>query len=470
MRNIWGNVPLTDRTLFAGKPQDNTASHPDPVEQLTTRSNFLQPVGEVTAFLLLAFLLHFLEIVDLGATQPHPFWAVIIWAGLRYRVTAAIATTALTITLYFAIVSPTLGSARSDWISAGVLPLLWLVCVIGLVQAKAFFYLALHGTQQKFVELGRSFNILAAHAEKTAQRAHQLELASRKQSQALVSMLQSVKLLKSEREEVVIKGIRLLVHGMLSPTKFSLFRLDGSALILVDKSGWLAQDTYLSTIDAGSPLFSAVVDNKTTLCVADRNAESALDKQGLLAGPLTNETTGQVVGMLKIEEIPFQAFDHVTVEMFRLLCLEVGAVLTDLQAKTDAIEGQNTARALNGPSAEEFVTQLGQRLGFGSTRLIVQLNAPNGIAERLRPEITQIVRRALSETLRLTDIALDSEPENWSFSVLLSGTPEKQAREVSKRITDRLTGDLKALSPRIETSISIFPLISHPHTRRTKAA
>lgn len=463
---------MTDRTLFADEPRDHKAPHPDPVEQLTTRSNLLSPVGEVTAFLLLAFLLHFLGIVDLGNTQPHPFWAVVIWAGLKYRVTVALAATTVTIMLYLAVVWPTLDGIQSDWVSAGLLPFLWVVSVVGLAQAKAFFYHALHGTQQKFAELGRSFNILAAHAETTAQRAHQLELASRKQSQALISMLQSMTLLKSESEETVIKGIRLLVHGFLSPTKFSLYRLDDGALSLVDKSGWLAQDSYLSTIDAGSPLFSAVVDNKTTLCVADRSAESVLDKQGLLAGPLTDSATGQVVGMLKIEEIPFQALDEVAVEMFRLLCLEVSAALTDLQAKKEKAEEKRTATShmLDGPSAEEFVTQLGQRLGFGSTRLIVQLDAPNGIAERLRPEITEIVRLALSETLRLTDIALDSDRKNWSFSVLLSGTPEKQAKEVSKRITDRLTGDLRALSPRIETSISIFPLITHPQSRRTKAA
>ena len=283
-------------------------------------------------------------------------------------------------------------------------------------------------------------------------------------------MLQSIKLLKSDNEETVIKGIRLLVHGFLSPTKFSLYKLDDGALSLVDKSGWLTQDSYLSIIEAGSPLFSAVVGNKTTLCVANRTAESILDKQGLLAGPLIDDATGQVVGMLKIEEIPFQAFDQVTVEMFRLLCLEVSAALTGLPVEKAAVEDKRTANVFDGPSAEEFVTELGQRLGFGSTRLIVQLDAPNGIAERLRPEITEIVRAALSETLRLTDIPLNSAAENWSFSVLLSGTPESQAQEVSKRITDRLNSDLRALSPRIETSISIFPLITHPQARRTKAA
>ena len=122
VRNIWRNVPLTDRTLFADEPRDHTAPHPDPVERLTTRSNLLPPIGEVTAFLLLAFLLHFLGIVDLGSTQPHPFWAVVIWAGLKYRVTVALAATAVTIMLYLAVVSPTLKGTESDWVSAGLLP------------------------------------------------------------------------------------------------------------------------------------------------------------------------------------------------------------------------------------------------------------------------------------------------------------------------------------------------------------
>mgnify|MGYP006278077681 CR=1 FL=1 len=120
-------------------------------------------------------------------------------------------------------------------------------------------------------------------------------------------------------------GVAELVNTVMSPRRFSLFLLTGEALELASSEGWESAETvYARAFDGQSALFQAVVGSHRTLVAASAEDERVLAGEGLLAGPLLNVDSGEVVGMLKIEELGFLDLSVTSIENFRLLCEWIG--------------------------------------------------------------------------------------------------------------------------------------------------
>ena len=61
--------------------------------------------------------------------------------------------------------------------------------------------------------------------------------------------------------------------------------------------------------------------------MARRDDERVLQGEGLLAGALTDIDTGEIVGMLKIEDTTFLDFNLYTLENFGVVCSWIGTAL-----------------------------------------------------------------------------------------------------------------------------------------------
>ena len=98
-----------------------------------------------------------------------------------------------------------------------------------------------------------------------------------------------------ERQSVVevLTGIPLLVRTVMSPEKFSFFLLTGKILELAAHEGWQPGDSFLREFHADSALFAAVVKERRFLVASDPESETILNGEGLLAGPLFSEETGE---------------------------------------------------------------------------------------------------------------------------------------------------------------------------------
>ena len=120
-------------------------------------------------------------------------------------------------------------------------------------------------------------------------------------------------------------GVAPLVREMLNASKFSLFLLNGQRLELAAAEGWGAGDRFGRGFDAASPLFRAVVAERRVVTTVRSEDEAMLAGEGILAGPLAAGETGRVVGMLKVEAIPFLELNPATVQNFRILCDWIGS-------------------------------------------------------------------------------------------------------------------------------------------------
>jgi GAF domain-containing protein len=78
-------------------------------------------------------------------------------------------------------------------------------------------------------------------------------------------------------------------------------------------------------------LFTAVVQERRFLVASDPEHELILEGEGLLAGPLFSEETGEVFGMLKIEGMPFHELTPAAIRNFQILCDWVGTAFAKAQ-------------------------------------------------------------------------------------------------------------------------------------------
>jgi hypothetical protein len=110
--------------------------------------------------------------------------------------------------------------------------------------------------------------------------------------------------------------------------------------------GWADSETvYARAFDGQSRLFQAVVGSHRTLVAAVEDDERVLGGEGLLAGPLLNVDSGEVIGMLKIEEMGFLDLSVTSIENFRLLCEWIGTAYAHARRFESAMQDVDPAGA-----------------------------------------------------------------------------------------------------------------------------
>jgi hypothetical protein len=120
-------------------------------------------------------------------------------------------------------------------------------------------------------------------------------------------------------------GVGDLVRTVMAPRRYSLFLLRGETLVMAMNEGWEKNETRnAADFDGQSALFQAIVGSRRTLVAALAADDAVLRGEGLLAAPLLNVDTQEVIGMLKIEEMGFLDLTATTIENFRLLCEWIG--------------------------------------------------------------------------------------------------------------------------------------------------
>jgi hypothetical protein len=84
--------------------------------------------------------------------------------------------------------------------------------------------------------------------------------------------------------------------------------------------GWTPEDRYARVFRSDTRLFQDVIGAQRVLCAANERDEQSLLREGVLAGPLMDKETGDVLGMLKVEALGFFELHFTNVQTFGVLC------------------------------------------------------------------------------------------------------------------------------------------------------
>jgi polysaccharide biosynthesis protein PelD len=220
---------------------------------------------------------------------------------------------------------PRVGQDLYAWLlSTTILPVLWFVAAVTAGELAGRMRRERDTLRGELHEARKREDVIAGAYRRLDQRRENLEARVAGQLRSVFAIYNAAKGIEKMSTEEVQAGVADLVRTVMSPRRFSLFLLAKGELVFAVGDGWDANATEPRAYDGQSDLFQSVVGSRRTLAAASAQHEAVLAGDGVLAGPLVNLDTGEVIGMLKIEEMGFLQINLTTLENFRLLCEWIG--------------------------------------------------------------------------------------------------------------------------------------------------
>ncbi len=408
---------------------------------------------EIALFFVLAILLdQFVFDADsFWYVTPHPFWLIVLLITVQYGTAEGVlsALAATVVLLAVGIPEQTMNQDLYDYLFEVVRrPLMWFVAAVLLGELRMRHLREREQLRKQLEEARQNEKIIADAFQRQQEIKADLEVRVAGQMRTVISMHQAVKSLEQLDSGKVLFSIMDMVRAVMSPQKSSVFILSQDVLEAAVHTGWTGSDEYLRVIGAEHPLFQEVVARRRILNVSNENDEHILDRQGVLAGPLTNSETGEVIGMLKIEELDFVELGWTTVKNFEVVCEWIGTVYGNARrfhtAKENSVVNDSGLFLSSNYYARQtaFLTSLARRHNFALAQIDIALQNYDELPRDVRSHAPGALSKAIDQVLRTTDLAFDRRNNGREFTIILPATPKRNARIVEERLLKALQSEL----------------------------
>lgn len=441
---------MTDRAST-----DLPAAPPAPRRMLGVRAVAWLEIGLFFAVVLAVdFLL--LDGDRFWDVRPHPFWLIVILLAVQYGANASLVA-ALAASLALTVGNlppPELGADVFEyWAGIGLRPALWVGVGQILGQMRDRELVERTRLQTRISLLEHQNQLIAQGFEELKRTKAALEARIARQFRTVITTYRAAQSMDVTDGARLSRGLDQLIQSVLSPQKYSLWTLGPNGFELERAVGWQEADGYERRLELAHPMVQHLLAREPALCAARPTDERKLVGQGLLAGALTDLDSGEIVGMLKVEETAFLDFNLYTLENFNVICSWIAAARMRArrweQLQADRVTGANDLLMTAEVSERIYalLAQLGRRKGFSSSQLIVRPHDPDALA----PEQHSILALALGEaartTFRSTDLAFEREAEDADYAILLPGTPMDDAEFLAGKLRDAIGQHLPASVP-----------------------
>jgi len=381
------------------------------------------------------------------AYSPHPFWAILLLIVVQYGTNEALMCTALmTLALYTFNMPPQniSQSLHEYWLSITWRPILWMVTSIiigGLRTRKGNLEIE---QRNRISELEKHNGTITDSYDKLQLINEALEHRLAGEVGSALQIYEAAKSLESAEASNRIERINDIVQSIINPDKFSFYTLTDGGLKQLSNSGWTQDEGFKTKFSSRSELFQSIVTHKNVLSVINESDEKILDNEGVLAGPLIDLSTGEVQGMLKVEEIGFKNLSLRSIHMFHILCEWIGMAISNMNkiqtaASDSMIDRKHMLYSYNFLKCQsEFLTSLAVRMNFNLTKLHVKLTNTKSLTDDQRSKAILSMGDAIRSSLRQVDQFFDEENKGEEFAVLLPGTCNDNAEIVIGKIKEAL--------------------------------
>ncbi|MBF0623407.1 MAG: GAF domain-containing protein [Magnetococcales bacterium] len=428
--------------------------------------------GEMALFFAIVFALDYFmfggkRFVDVS---PHPYWIIVLLISTQYGTAHGLAAAAVAVGALMVdnMPKPEFGQDAFQYgLDLFRMPLLWVVTAVILGELRVRSLRERDTLVQELTQSrSREQTITQAYQRLNATK-ERLETQVTGQMRTVVSSFKAAKAVEQQDPAMVLSGAADMVRSVMNPEKFSVYTLSKDGLEVTIRNGWTQEDNFKESFDPGTPLFQAVVGSQRFLCLVNRQDRDLLDDQGVLAGPLVSRETGNVTGMMKVENLGFLDLNLSTVENFKALCEWVGAshdtALRYQAARSDSVINHDHQLFSFGffPRQVELMTNLGRRLNFEVTLLVIRVENPDDLTLEERKKIPAAIGAATKVVMRNTDMAFDYERPGFEFALLLPATPEKNMSFVIAKMEEAIKGHVTTQVPRARFSLTTQVLHKH---------
>ncbi len=255
--------------------------------------------------------------------NPHPFWIIILLVIVQYGQREAVFTALLATAFLLLGNMPeqSMTETMYDYYFRIFLqPLLWIITALVLGSIRSRQFRERDDLFERLWKSEESAHILASSYLALKKAKERLELRLAEETRSVLTVCQMAKAIQSVTSETLLDNIETLVTTSLHPAKFSVFWLEGQELVLAKSVGWKADDAFATRFGKNSTLMQDLVNTRRVLSVVEESHEKILGHEGVLAGPLFDEKTKALIGLLKIEDMDFIDMGINAHETFKILC------------------------------------------------------------------------------------------------------------------------------------------------------
>lgn len=367
----------------------------------------------------------------------HPFWIPVLLVSAQYGLEDGLfaAAASSVVLIAFNVPPPAPGVDIIDQaLALARNPAMWTLAALAVGGLAERHISRADGNERRARMLEDEVRGLRHSVERLSQANDSLATRAAGQLKTFASLYEAAKALDGESPAQVLMGAARLVRAALNANEYSIFLLNGTRLEAALCEGWHPQSRRIRALSPGMPLYDQVITRRAVLHAASTHGEALLAHQGVLAGPIQSPATGRVVGMLKIERMPFEEFTPAAVHNFRALCDWLGAALARAEdfrtARATSFLASDGALLSNTfmTRAEALLTRLAERENFALAALDIEIESMGA----RREQVSKLLAEATAAALRGTDLAFEGA-RGTGAHILLPGATGEAARAVAER-------------------------------------
>jgi hypothetical protein len=379
----------------------------------------------------------------------HPFFIIVILMSAQYGSNEGLVCTILSSIILLAGNLPErhINEDTYVWLFEIVkLPICWLIIsvVLGELRQRQI------REREELIEHLKSShdreNTFAKHYEQIKTRKEQLELSIAGRVKTEIGALRAAKAIEKLDPDHVLEGVMKMVRSSIGADKFSIYLLEDNQLRLHSNHGWTVADeqSIPNVYRFDEPLFQAMVARRELVTIRTHEGERLLAKQGLIASPLFDSDSGQIIGMLKIESISFLDFNLETVEIIKAICEWIALAVSHARYYQIAVDDTvvNPEHNLMTRSFfnryKDYITALARRLKFNVFMLNVTVLNYDTMPTDEQIRVARSLAEVVDGTLRNVDFAFDHQQINGSYGIILPATDINGAQIVKDKIEKQL--------------------------------
>jgi len=338
-------APKKLRQSLPSAPRSSSAKSSSSGKRDTSLFPHLRRIAllETVVFLSVAVVLNifFGDGTRFIAMPLHPFWIIVLVITVQYGPTEALVTALLASAFLLVGNLPEQSMAETMYeyvLRVSFSPFLWIVTALVLGSIRARQLDERKHLQEQLWKSEEAAAAIVDNYKTMKQSKERLELRLAEERCSVLTIYEIAKSLETLDSTQALAGVEKLVRAALNPKKFSLFRWTNNVLALEAAYGWETPDAYTARFNANTALVRQLVKKNRPLSIVKQDEEKILGGQGMLAGPIIDERTGEAVGMLKIEEIGFMDLGVRTHEIFRVVCAWIARVYVNINTYENAIQ------------------------------------------------------------------------------------------------------------------------------------
>ncbi len=399
--------------------------------------------------------------------QPHPFWIIVILLSVQYGVNAGLAAAAASTValLLFNMPEQRLGQDLYGWLfEVAINPLMWLAAAALIGEIRMRHIRERDGLYEQVDHIAERERAITESYDKVREFKENLELRIAGQMRAATDTYRVAQALETLHPSEVLHGIEDLLRVSMGPKKCSVYLLEEGMLQERLVSGWDDRESFSRRFEPSHRLFQQVIGAQETLSIINAEHQLILGDQGVLATPIIDRDSGQVLGMLKIEQLDFTELNMQTIETFRAIGEWAGLAVRNAMHYQDALQSSviNPENNLMTPGYfnrfSDYMAALAKRQNFDVTLLEVSLNHADSLDHEARLLGGRLLAEAVDKGLRSVDLAFENHLSGASYTIMLPTANAEGARVVQRKIEDALLPEVRDKARELSYSFRIQPL------------